>query len=227
MPSKWIYSNCLIHYAKTMKQFPIQSPAHRISVVKYLNFRLEMCSFGQHERKLCCQLCFMFCQQPNPSSSAVTGKIPDLHTGLDYLETNTNAFGLYALNTGLRFALVPTPSLFLQGLFLTDDISKCLDSSKFFSSLQKGRGGKGEHFHSGEEKPGHLVLLEALQFVIEQQAEVAAVLLPSACFQLPSSMLNFNYATVSLLTAISLPAWKEYRQMTKVRGCVSCRNKVT
>lgn len=46
VPSKWFYSNCLIHYAKTMKQFPIQSPAHRLSVVKYLNFRLEMCSFG-------------------------------------------------------------------------------------------------------------------------------------------------------------------------------------
>lgn len=34
-----------------MKQFPVQSPAHRLSVVKYLNFRLEMCSFGWLERK--------------------------------------------------------------------------------------------------------------------------------------------------------------------------------
>lgn len=56
---------------------------------------------------------------------------------------------------------------------------------------------------------------------MERQAEVAAALLPLARFQL-SSTLNFNYATASLLAAISLIAWKKYRQLTKVRGCVSC-----
>lgn len=97
--------------------------------------------------KLCCQLCFMFCQQPNPSSSAVTSKIPDLHSGLHYLETNTNAFGLYGLNTGLRFDVLPFFLLkFFWTLFMTDDISKCLYCTEVFSSPQKGRGGRGRAF---------------------------------------------------------------------------------
>lgn len=53
---------------------------------------------------------------------------------------------------------------------------------------------------------------------------MAAALLPSACFQL-SSTLNFNYAAACLLAAISLPAWKKYRQLTKIRGCISRRVK--
>lgn len=88
----------------------------------------------------------MFCQQPNPSSSAVTSKIPDLHSGLHYLETNTNAFGLYGPNTGLRFAVLSSLLIFFWGLFMTDDISKYLDCSEVFSSLQKGRGGRGRAF---------------------------------------------------------------------------------
>lgn len=88
----------------------------------------------------------MFCQQPNSSSSAVTSKIPDLHSGLHYLETNTNAFGLYGPNTGLRFAVLSSLLIFFWGLFMTDDISKRLDCSEVFSSLQKGRGGRGRAF---------------------------------------------------------------------------------
>lgn len=97
-------------------------------------------------------------------------------------------------------------------------------ASSFSHPYRKGGKGGREHFHSGGEEPGHLVLLEALQFVMEQQTEVAAALLPSACFQL-SSTLNFNYGAACLLAAISLLSWKKYRQLTKVRGCIFCRVK--
>lgn len=90
-----------------MKRFPVQSPAHRLSVVKYLNFRLETCSLDSLKGKLCCQLSFLFCQKPNPSPSAVTRKIPDLNSGLDFLkQTQTSpASVVKAMVSGLLFLI--------------------------------------------------------------------------------------------------------------------------
>lgn len=50
---------------------------------------------------------------------------------------------------------------------------------RFSHPYRRAGEGGGEHFHSGGEEERHLVLSGALQFVMEQRAEVAAALLPS------------------------------------------------
>lgn len=92
--------NCLIHYAKTMKQFPVQSPAHRLSVVKYLNFRLEMCSFGKLERKALLSAWLYVL----PEAKSLLFGSPQLHIRpklwTQCLETNTHTSGLCGRSNG-------------------------------------------------------------------------------------------------------------------------------